>query len=153
MKVNVVLGDKGAARSGYLNLDPTVREFDGERFPCAVNDFGELVVENEAEEVLALDVLDRIPKEHCPGVLAYWASRMALGGTLTVSVLDIEEFASHLQASPVPVSEIDSALYMRKSAHTLESLVGDIRALGLTIERPFWDGVRAVVVARRGEKP
>jgi trans-aconitate methyltransferase len=149
LKVNLLLGNPGDIRSGHLNLDATIDAPDGERFPCSVNDFGEMVSPNEAEAVVALDVLDRLPREHAQAVLSYWASRLARGGTLTVSALDVEEFATHVHLQEVPVEELDNAIYKRRSAHTLKSIIEGVQKAGLQVEQAYLDGVRAVVIARR----
>lgn len=149
MKVNLILGDPGVVRSGYLNLDLTIQQPDGERLPANPDDFGRIVSPNEAEELLALGVIDRIPGESVLDVLRYWASRLAHGGVLTISALDMEEVSAYLSSNDMKVPDLDSLIYTRRSAHTMRSLSDALESLGLRVVRKDWQSLTAFVTAIR----
>jgi hypothetical protein len=149
VKVNLVLGDPGAVRSGYLNLDVTIQKPEGDRLPAHPDDFGHLVSPNELTELVCLGVIDRIPGESVIDVLRYWASRLAHGGTLAISALDMEEVAAYLATNDMQVTDLDSLIYTRRSAHTMRSLSDALESLGLKVVRKDWQSLSAFLTAVR----
>lgn len=149
VRVNILLANPGGIRSGHLNLDLAVREPqpDG-RLPGAVADWPQ-VSPNEAEEVIALDILDKLPPEHVEEAFRYWVSRLAHGGKLTVSALDYAEAARYLWDKPADVGLANAVLYGRRSAHTFEALVALAEGCGLKVEKTWWDDLRIFLVATR----
>lgn len=149
MKINLLLGDAGNIRSGYLNLDATITEKVDERIPCSVDDFGGVACPNEATEIVALGVLDRLPAPVVANSLRYWTSLLAHQGLLTISALDIEEFSLHLSNTDMGLEEVNQVVYTRRSAHTMQGLCQALEYFGLTIQRKWWDGLQACVSAIR----
>lgn len=152
LRVVLLLGDKGGVRSGYLNLDASIaappEDVNDPRLPCSLNDWPQ-VSANEAEEVVACGILDRLPPEHVEDVFFYWAGRLAHGGSLVVSAMDYLEACDYLVGQAADTGVANGLLYGRKSAHTMESLVKLAEAKGLQVRKRFWRGLEAFVEAVR----
>lgn len=150
MKVNLLIGNVADFRNGYLNLDASIRESVDDRYPCSLNEWPG-ISPNEATEIVALGVLDHIPVSAVAEVFAYWVSRLAIGGSLHFSALDILE--TTYQLGSVTQNLVESAntlLYGgRQSAHTVESLASLAQNHGLTVRWKCLRGVEAVIEAVR----
>lgn len=148
-KINLLLGDKNCIRSGYLNLDATLTEPEDVRLPCSINDFPS-ICPNEADEILALGVLEQLPPEICQPSVAYWVSCLAHKGRLTISVTDVEEVAHNILYGNESIDQVNAALYDgRRSAHTMQSLRGLVESLGMSVVHTFYQNTAAVIVCER----
>jgi hypothetical protein len=157
VKVNLLLDSPSGALPGHLNLDPLAPAGDASRTPCDPTDLSPYVDAGEAQELLAHDVLDHVQLPRADAVLAHWASRLAHGGTLTVSCVDMMAVAHAL--ADRTLSPEDAALLLhgeqrrgwdyRHSGRTLAQLARGLEGLGLQVLRKRTAGLRAVVVARR----
>lgn len=154
MQVNLLLGNAEDVRTGYLNLDASLAERptdpDDIRVPCVINDWL-MVSPNEAEEILALGILERLPAEAVSPVFHYWVSRLALGGKLIVSATDVMEACQLVLASKdEPAYLANELLYtQRKSAHTVWSLAELAEQYGLKVIWKYINGTQAIVEAVR----
>lgn len=149
MKVNLILGKKDLVRSGHLNLDASLQAPPDDpadiRRPCSVNDWPG-VSPNEAEEIVATEVLDFLPPHHVGEVFGYWVSRLALGGKLVVACADCLEAAHLVSLQDNPVEACNRLLYAgRQSAHSVESLAELFEQAGLKVTWKMVNGTRAIV--------
>lgn len=153
MKVNLLIDGKDRALGGHLNLDMAL-EFTPEdpkdvRRPCKITDWPD-VSPNEAETILAYGILDRLPQEAIPGIFAYWVSRLAVGGRLIFSALDILEACQVVGQSQEIAGDANAIIYgQRKSAHTVWSMRALAESHGLSVEWAVLNGTEAVVEAVR----
>lgn len=158
MKVNLLLDNPGDVRSGHVNVDPLAPDDcrDG-RVRGDVADLAHSVDAAEAEAVVALDVLDYFPGAVADVVLGNWLSRLARGGTLTVSVVDVREVARSLLAGNLSLEEVNELLLgkqekpwqFKKAAFTLSQLAEVLKNLGYQILARRVQNHRAVVTCRR----
>lgn len=84
-------------RDGYLNVDVDPA--------CApdvliVNDDYSVLPVDSFDEILALDVLEHIPRAQTAGVLLDWSDYLVMGGRLHVQTSSITGVAQQLAASP-----------------------------------------------------
>ncbi len=150
MKVNLLIGNVSDVRNGYLNLDASIREPVDSRLPCSLNEWPG-ISPNEATEIVALGVLDHLPASSVAEVFGYWVSRLAVGGSLRFSALDILETTYQLGSITQNLVESANAVLYggRQSAHTVESLALLAESFGLTIRWKCVRGVEAVIEAVR----
>lgn len=110
MKLNLLLNNPAGVRSGYLNLDPFA---DGKdvRVQCDITDISSQVEENEAVEIIAIDVLNKYPAIQVPGVLEHWLSRLAHKGKFVLSVPDLIEVGRAIRNDLITIEEANAILY------------------------------------------
>ncbi len=145
MRVNLFLGRPELVRSGHLNLDASLQEPADDRVPCSVNDWPG-VSPNEAEEIVVQNVLEFLPPAHVGEVFSYWASRLALGGKLTVVAVDFQELAWQAREAESPCDFANQTAYAgRQSAHTVETITGLFEHFGLKVVWKMLRGTQAVV--------
>jgi hypothetical protein len=142
MKINLLLGNHGDIWSGYRNIDagtPSSKlSQHPDLFPGLLDDFPE-VCANEATEIVALNILDRIAPEYVGRCLLYWVSSLAHGGRLIVSCLDIVEAGIVLARSTGP-NDWNPLIYGgRRSAHSMASVVEMLTTAGLQVLTMGWD--------------
>ena len=156
MKINLLLDDPGAVRSGYLNVDPCAPDGDV-RVRGDVADLGPLVDAGEATEVVALGVLDHLPGHAADGVLRHWLSRLAHGGRLTVGVTDAREVARGVLSGALSIEDANERLcgaqrtagQFKKSAYMLGQLSGVLESLGYRVLARRIEDYTAVVTVER----
>lgn len=157
MKLNLLLGDPQGALPGYVNVDPLAGPGDHDRVRCDPADLQPVCDAGEADEVLALGLLEHVPAADVPEVLSHWASRLAHGGTLTVAATDLMEVAKAFAARMIGLDQANRLLHgqqgeawqYKQSAHTVGSLASAMASLGLRVEKKRVNEMRAIVVARR----
>lgn len=66
---------------------------------------------NEAEEIIALDILHYFPSAVAVEVLRGWVSKLAHGGTLTLSFVDCKEAARGLLNEDLTIEEFSGLIY------------------------------------------
>jgi hypothetical protein len=86
MKVNL-LQDSSDIRQGYKNIDP-LGALSKEVIRDSLKELTS-VDDGEAEEIVALDVVDYYTPEEAIKMIQTWAKKIAHGGTLTVGFTDI----------------------------------------------------------------
>jgi hypothetical protein len=156
MKLNLLIG--GAALNGYLNADQL---FNGQndRVQAELQDLDPIVDHNECDEVLALDILDFIPLSLRAKTLNGWMTKVAHGGTITVSCLDLSEFTRKVyngdlkdtyQVNQILFGPVTTAWSIRKSVCTLSETVQMIMSTGqFDVVSQRFDGVHYIVTAKR----
>jgi hypothetical protein len=142
-----------------LNLDPFASEADDPagRYRASPEKLDDYVCANEASELVAHDVLDHFPAQYADAVLDHWVSRLAHGGTITVSVLDAREVCRAYMAGKLTNDNLNDAVYgnpksqkaSRKCLLTLPTLVAVLEAKGLRVLQKRYQNLRAVVTAQR----
>lgn len=153
MKVNLLIDGKSRVLGTHLNLDLGLEhpsEDPGDiRQPCPLMDWPG-VSPNEAEEIVAYGILDRMPENAVEAIFTYWVSRLALGGRLVFSALDIMEACSVVGQSSEIEATANTVIYGgRKSAHTVWSLAALAESHGLKVQWKWLDGNQAIVEAVR----
>lgn len=154
MKVNLLINNAADVRSGYLNIDPFAQSDDGAgRFKCGLDRLDLLVDPGECEELVAHDVLDAYPAQSVDAVLDHWLSRLAHGGTIALSVVDMREVARAFLAGSLNLEEANKLLHgvgvTKKSTLSVDILSDVLEGKGMKVLVRRVENYRAVVVAQR----
>lgn len=156
MKINCLLGNPDL-RSGFINVDPLASGEDKQRYKGDWTNLDDLCCAGEAQEIVALEVLDYVGREGADKVLAHWVSRLGHGGTLTVSLVDPNRVARALLSGELSEENANGLLYgqqsqpwqHRKLAYSLATLSEKLKRLGLQVLKQIHHGYSCMVVARR----
>lgn len=158
MRINLLVDSPGDQRSGYLNVDPVAPEGCGDgRTRGEPNDLSFAVDPAEAEEIVALDVLDYYPAHAADQVLSHWLSLLRRGGTLTLSVVDVREVARGILSGELSPEDVQELLHgrqerpwqFRKASYTLSQLSDVLQNRGHKILARRNQNYRAVVTCQR----
>jgi hypothetical protein len=149
VKVNLLVGNPGGVRSGYINIDVKKAE--------DVADISEHVDAAEASEVVALDIIDRFPASDGDKVLDNWLSRLARGGVLTMSFVDVREVARGILSGKLSPEDIQELLHgrpevphdERRASYTVAQLAEVLANRGYTVLKKRVENYRGVVSVRR----
>lgn len=156
MKVNLLLDNPGDVRSGYLNIDPFADGVDT-RVKGNLDDLSEHADANELEELVANDILDTFALTDADRVLDNWLSRLAHGGKLTISVVDLRSVSREVLANSISIQDANELLYGRptaphfqkRSAFTLQQLAGTLESRGYKLLRKQPENNRIIVTVER----
>lgn len=157
LRVNLLLDTPADVRADWLNIDPTAQPGDKERIACDLGRLDALVDAGEVGELVAMDILGFAPRPLMEKMLSHWISKLAHGGSLTVSVLDLLEVTKSLQNRLITVEQASELLYgsqdkpwrFRQSGLTLGALSAILQAKGLKVQKKRMSGFQAIVVAVR----
>jgi hypothetical protein len=157
LKLNISLGQPPL--NGYWNIDPLAPEGSDKHVRADPNCLDGIVDNNECEEVLAQYTLDFIPLQARFQVLTHWMSKVAHGGMLILTCLNINELARLIHLGQIADSQSITAnvfgpctniWLIRKSVTTVDDTIGMIRQGGqFDVEKVVFDGLMFTVVARR----
>jgi hypothetical protein len=157
-RLNLLLDNPAGVRPGYLNLDPLAPDDDpAGRVKCDPGNLDPVVDAGEAAELVAHDLLDRVPLAQANTLLDHWLSKLAHGGTITVSCVDLLEVAKSLQNRLITVEEASTLLHgeqgknwqFRQANYTLAQIADTLRGKGLKVQQKRINEFRAIVVAQR----
>ncbi len=109
MKLNLTIS--GLARNGWMNVDPLTQPNDQSKIAHNLDNLDEYVDNNECEEVVALEVLDIFPVQMKQQVLNHWSAKVAHGGTLTFSGVDLDKIAKIAFSKQVDSNQVNRLLY------------------------------------------
>lgn len=157
MKLNLLLDNPADARPGWVNVDPFAPDGDPLRVRCDPTDLEPVADAGEADELLALGVIDYLPLPRADAVLGHWLSRLARGGTIAISAVDLLEVTKSLHNRLISVAEANVLLYgeqqkqwqFRQSSYTAGVLAAELTARGLRVLKKRVSDFRAIVVAQR----
>ncbi len=160
MRLNILLDDPGGARSGYANVDPFAPEGDRDRFKCDVSNLDAVVDNGEAVEIVAHDILDYFGVGKIDEILDHWVSKLAYGGRLSLSVVDVREVARGLLAESLPFNDASILIYgaqqrawdFRRSMFTVARLAEVLENKGFNVLKKRIENFRAVVTCERPKK-
>ncbi len=156
-KLNILLNATCDVRAGYINVDPFAPDGDKDRIKGDPAALGPIVDAAEAEEIIALGILDYLPFGKVEEVVKHWISRLAHGGKLTVGTTDFLELSrlSHLRL--ISLDDFNRILHgeqrevwqFKKSSCSLNLLTELLVNNGLRILSKKLVGVDAVVIGER----
>lgn len=158
MKVNLLLDNPGGVRSGYLNIDPAAPPDDPHgRSACPIDRLEQLLDAGEVTELVAHDILDVFPSSRVGPVLEGWMSRLAHGGRLHLSVVDVREVCRGYLSGGITLGDVQELLHgqqtspykVRLSAHHAGVVRDFFDKRGWTIVRAAIENWRAVVTVAR----
>ena len=158
MKINLLLNNPKDIRSGYINVDPfAILDDPFGRQNGEPNNLDFLVDNNEATEIIAHDILDRYTNQEVNEILDHWLTKLAHGGELVISMVDIREVSRAVISNSLPLDEVNRLLYgdqdhkvnFKKISLTLEYLTKLLESKGMQVLKKRISNFRAVVAARR----
>ncbi len=137
MKVNILLNST-ATRSGWLNIDPYAPLEDPNRSNAQVDGLDVFVDDGEVEELVALDVIDAVSSSDKIRLLNHWIAKLAHGGSLTISGLDLYQAARAIHLRQVDLLTANKLLYGENVPTTgaipCEQMVKILSSSGLRVE-------------------
>jgi hypothetical protein len=110
MKVNITL-NTNEPRNGYINLNPLADPNDANFIRTNINELGVYLDDGEAEEIIALDVVDYVPLAEKENILRHWLSKLAIGGTITIGGNDLRQIAKALSFNQLDLNQTAELLY------------------------------------------
>lgn len=159
MKLN--LGCGGDLRPGYINIDLAANPaFPADLFRQGdVSSLDWVCPENGAEEILVLDVLRFLPWTQLDQIIGGWISRLAPGGTLTITTPDLHQVAAMIVNDQVDLATAQRTLFGEqmhagnscRSAIDAHALCQGLVGAGLAITAKRYDrGMFYVEAVKRG---
>lgn len=115
MKVNLLL-NSDSVRSGFLNVDPMADPGHPDKTIGDITNLDDLVDDAEADEIIALDVIDYVPAPALERVLTNWISKVRHGGTIAIGGVDIMAVARGLVRQEISLTQANVLLYGQQSA-------------------------------------
>lgn len=161
MKLNIVkhIDD---ARSGYLNVCdrvpfPLPEEFMEWAKVDSLDDISPFCEVGQAEEIVALGVVEYIPLSDIDKTIDHWCDLLAVGGTITLGSLDIFETASSLATGHMTQQEANLLIHGHQTEpwqhkcanYGVRQLAEALAGRGLSVTRKSLNRVWAVVQAER----
>lgn len=154
MRLNLLL-DPADARPDFLNVSvgPTEGVPQGVSAPDWA-DLSAVCAPGEADAVVALGVLEHLPRDRAGAALAHWCGLVGVGGSITVGSADPEEVAYALATGGVPPDRAEALLHgeggrIKYANYSARRLAGLLEAQGLVVTRARLDGLFAAVTAER----
>lgn len=158
MRLNLLMDNPGDIRQGYLNVDLLAPDSDpAGRVQCDPSNLAPLVDAGEVTELVAHGILDLIPMHQANALLDHWLSRLAHGGTIVLSCVDILEVTKSLQNRLITIEQANVFLHgeqdkpwrFRQANYTLAQLADILHDKGLRVQQKRINDFRAIVVAQR----
>lgn len=110
MKLNLTL-DLAGQRSGYVNINPLAREDSPDFIRSNIDNLGLYVDDCEAQEIIALDLIDFVPIQDKENIVRHWLSKLALGGTITIGGNDIGQITKAFTFNQIDLGQTAELLY------------------------------------------
>ena len=155
MKINILYG-KGQIIEGYTNINgvPTGEESVITADPTNLDAF---VDDAEAEDIIAYDVVNFLPKRFMIPSIDHWVGKLRHGGKITIGGVDCSAVARDIVSGKLDLHSMNLTLYgsevpawdVRKSSFTMSSLVDHLKDLGLKINKARVDKYEMIVEAIR----
>lgn len=154
MKINICFGDS----SEYLNNYVNTNIFQSDQFQqCHPENIDAIVDDGEAEQILAINVLNYIEYEKTKNVLTNWFNKLKYDGTMTVSFFDFLEIARLLSLGDLQINDAKKLFYGEqkegwaffKSGISLEEVRLFFKTIKCKIEYCKRDGLISFIKVRR----
>lgn len=113
MKINLLVNST-ETKPGFLNIDPLAQPSDKTKVPGDPANLDLLVDPAEVTEFVAHGVLQLYPPNMVGNVLDHWVSRLAHGGTITLSATDLDDVARATANGVLSLEQANEFLYGRE---------------------------------------
>lgn len=151
MKVNITLNNPIL---NYMNLGPV--PLPNTKF-CSLTNLDKYVEAAEANEILAIDIIDYVEQSYIGEALTNWVSKLRIGGTITIGGLDLHEVCRKFARRQIDLADANSLLYgtqenpfmHRKSSLSIDAVVGQLKTFNLYIDSKKFEQNFYYVKARR----
>lgn len=158
MRINLLIDNPKDVRSGYVNIDPLAPANDpAGRVNGVLHDLSHTVDDGEAVEIIANEILEYHPGGVLDDVINNWLKKLAHGGTITLSTIDVREVARNIWLGTIDLDEANTLLYgeqktqwqFKKCALSLSDIVGAVEEKGFKILQKRVSALRATVTIQR----
>ena len=157
MRINLYMS--GVARSGYLNISPfATQSVDNPQvIRGSVSNLDEFAEDSEADEILALSVVDFLPARNVEESITHWVSKLRHGGSITISGLDINLACKAVARQEIDLATANQLIYgnqsatwdHRKASLNILAVVDMLKTKGLKITSKRFDNYDYIVKAER----
>ena len=103
------------------------------------------VSDNEADVIFANDILDALPANVIQQTIAQLATKLRLGGTLTVGGTELRTFTKNVTNQTIPEEQAVDIIRNSQSMVNVNKLSDLMRSMGLEIETTTINGLHCEV--------
>lgn len=155
MKINLLLDNKQDILNGFLNIDPFAEKDDRVKGDVSNLDF--ICDNGEAEIIIANNILEYFHFDKVDGILNHWLSKLKVGGTLVITIYDIDELSRLFYLNRINMDEFNNLVFgkqkkgwdCKKCALNLFNLTLVLENKGYKILKSSIDGFEGVVICQR----
>ena len=141
-KINLLYGS-GDVLHTHLNLDPFTAEETDTLIRADIKNLNDFVDDAEAQEIIALDVIDYIPLMDINKVIEHWVSKLRHGGSLIIGGVDLFEVSKAFAQYRLDITEANQLIHGEQSKPYLVKRVNFstmglsdyLSALGLSLQK------------------
>lgn len=140
--------------SGHLNVDilPGPNKVQGD-----ISNLDNLVDTASCTDIIARNVLEYVPHNEVPEVVAHWISKLRHGGKITINTTDLRSISKTILRDAFSPSEMLELLYgkqsnpldVKKSAMTTQMLSALLESGGLKITNKSIEAYEISITAER----
>jgi hypothetical protein len=154
MKINICFGNSNEYLNGYVNTN-FVKSNNFEN--CHPENLDSIVDDGEADEILAINVLNYIEFKKTKDVLINWYKKLKYDGTIVISFFDFAEICRALTSGQLDVLDAKKLIYGEqnegwqffKSGSSLIELKKFFLSIGSKVEYCKIDGFISHIKVRR----
>jgi hypothetical protein len=141
-KINLLYGS-GDVLHTHLNLDPFTSEETDALIRSDIKNLDSFIDDAEAQEIIALDVIDYIPLTDINKVIQHWVSKLRHGGSLIIGGTDLFEVSNAFSQYRIDITQANKLIHGEQSKpylikrvnFTVMGLVDYLSALGLKLQK------------------
>lgn len=159
MRLNLLL-DPAAGRPGYINLlldQPGWRTQPVSLPTVSRTDYSQHCLPGQAEEILALNLLDYLSPDEVDETVDAWVDLLAYGGRLVLQTLDLGEICYHVSTGYLGEREAALELHgaqrepweVRRATYSVAMLQSSLECRGLRVESIHLSDRRILLTAIR----
>lgn len=154
MKINICFGNSNEYLNGYINTN----FIKNDKFEiCHPENIDIIVDDGEADEILAINVLNYIEFNKIKDVVTNWYKKLKYDGTITISFFDFVEICRALTTNQLSFSDAKKLIYGEqnegwqffKSGLSLVELKNFFTSINSKIEYCKRDGFISYIKIRR----
>ena len=141
-KINLLYGS-GDVLHTHLNLDPFTSKETDVLIRADVKNLDDFVDDAEAQEIIALDVIDYIPLTDVNKVIKHWVSKLRHGGTLIIGGTDLFEVSKSFAQYRIDITRANKLIHgeqskpylIKRTNFTVLGLSDYLSSLGLKLQK------------------
>lgn len=154
MKINICFGNSNQPLNGYINTNI----FEDQNFKnCHPENLDSIVDDGEAEQILAINVINYISYNNINDVIMGWFKKLKYDGTMTISFYDFLEICRTLTTQQLNMESAKKLIYGEqtedflffKSGISLLEIKNIFSAINAKIEFCKRDGLVSYIKVRR----
>ncbi|SVC80422.1 uncharacterized protein METZ01_LOCUS333276 [marine metagenome] len=141
----------------HLNLDPFTSDETDVIIRADVKNLDNFVDDAEAQEIVALDVIDYIPLGDINNVIKHWVSKLRHGGSLIIGGTDLFEVSKSFTQYRLGITETNQLIHGEQSKpylikrvnFTAMGLIDYLDSLGLNLQKKRVNNFHMTIEATR----